>query len=79
VRPPSRERMTPVGRCMGLAFRLGRGRVVVTGEAAMLSAQVVTEESADGKSTHPWGMNWPGLDNRQLALNVARWLTGALR
>jgi hypothetical protein len=79
VRPPSRERMTPVGRCMGLAFRVGRGRVVVTGEAAMLSAQVVTEEGADGRSTHPWGMNWPGLDNRQLALNIAHWLTGALR
>jgi hypothetical protein len=77
-RPPSREKTPPVGDCMGLAFRFGRGRVVVTGEAAMLSAQLVTEDGADGKTTHPWGMNWPGVDNRQLALNIARWLTGAL-
>jgi len=79
VRPPSRERATPVGDCMALAFPLGRGRVVVTGEAGMLSAQLVTDDGADGKTTHPWGMNWPGIDNRQLALNIARWLTGALR
>ena len=79
VRPPSREHTTPVGDCMAMAFTLGRGRVVVTGEAGMLSAQLVTEEGADGKATHPWGMNWPGIDNRQFALNIARWLTGALR
>lgn len=79
VRPPSRERSTPAGDCMAMAFPLGRGRVVVTGEAGMLSAQLVTEDGADGKTTHPWGMNWPGIDNRQLALNTARWLTGALR
>jgi hypothetical protein len=79
VRPPSREKTPPAGNCMALVFRFGRGRVVVTGEAAMLSAQLVTEDGADGKTTHPWGMNWPGVDNRQLALNIARWLTEALR
>jgi hypothetical protein len=78
-RPPSREKTTPSGDCMALAFRFGRGRVVVTGEAAMLSAQLVAENGADGKTTHPWGMNWPGVYNRQLALNIARWLTDALR
>jgi hypothetical protein len=77
---PSRERAPAGGRCMGLAFRHGRGRVVVMGEAGMLSAQLMTEDGPDGKTTtHPWGMNWPGIDNRQLALNIARWLTGALR
>jgi hypothetical protein len=79
VRPPARERMAPTGDCMGLAFPLGRGRVVVTGEAGMLSAQLVSEDGADGKTTHPWGMNLPGVDNRQLALNIVHWLTGALR
>ena len=78
-RPPSREKAPPVGDCMALVFPLGRGRVVVTGEAAMLSAQLVTEDGSDGKTTHPWGMNWPCVDNRQLALNIARWLTKALR
>jgi len=75
----SGERTSAAGRCMGLALRHGRGHVVVTGEAGMLSAQVVTEEGATGKESHPWGMNWPGLDNRQLALNLSHWLTGALR
>ncbi|HKH92250.1 MAG TPA: hypothetical protein VKA54_10610 [Gemmatimonadaceae bacterium] len=79
VRPPSREKVAPAGDCMGLAFRFGRGRVVVTGEAGMLSAQLVTEDGPNGVTTHPWGMNWPGVDNRQLALNIARWLSGALR
>lgn len=76
---PSRERTPAGGRCMGLAFRHGRGRVVVMGEAGMLSAQLVTEDGPKGKTSHPWGMNWPGLDNRQLALNIGRWLSGALR
>jgi len=78
VRPPSREKTAPLGDCMALAFRFGRGHVVVTGEAAMLSAQIVTEDGSSGTTTHPWGMNWPGVDNRQLALNIARWLSGAL-
>jgi hypothetical protein len=54
--------------------------VLALGSAAFeLSAQLVTEDGADGKTTHPWGMNWPGVDNRQLALNIARWLTEVLR
>jgi len=75
----SRERTPAGGRCMGLAFRYGQGRVVIMGEAGMLSAQLVTEDGPNGKTTHPWGMNWPGIDNRQLALNIGRWLSGALR
>ena len=56
---------------MGLAFASGNGRVVVLGEAAMLSAQ----RTGGGK---PMGMNAPGNDDRQFALNVVRWLGGAL-
>lgn len=78
VRTATGERTSAAGRCMGLAFPYGRGRVVVMGEAGMLSAQLVTEDGPSGKTTHPWGMNWPGLDNRQLALNISHWLTGAL-
>jgi hypothetical protein len=74
----SGERTSAAGRCMGFAFPYGRGRVVVMGEAGMLSAQLVTEDGPTGKTSHPWGMNWPGLDNRQLALNISHWLTGAL-
>jgi hypothetical protein len=58
------------GRSQALAMTHGRGRVVVTGEAAMLTAQV-----QDG---HKFGMNVPGTDNRQLALNIVHWLSRVL-
>jgi hypothetical protein len=58
------------GRSQALAITHGRGRVVVTGEAAMLTAQVV-----DGEK---FGMNVPGIDNRQFVLNIVHWLSGTL-
>jgi len=63
------------GRAQGLAMTSGKGRVVVLGEAAMLSAQVITLPDR----TFKVGMNTPGNDNRQFALNVMHWLSGALR
>ena len=41
------------------------------GEAAELSAQVF---GVDEK----FGMNVPGIDNRQMALNIMHWLSGLL-
>lgn len=61
------------GRAQGIAFRLGKGRVVVLGDAAMLSAQVT------GSDNQPFGMNVPDIDNRQLALNIMHWLSGLLK
>ena len=61
------------GRAQGIAFRLGKGRVVVLGDAAMLSAQVT------GGDNQPIGMNVPNIDNRQLALNIMHWLSGILK
>jgi hypothetical protein len=61
------------GRAQGLAFRLGKGRVVVLGDAAMLSAQL------SGSDNQPVGMNVPGVDNRQLTLNIIHWLSGVLK
>ena len=58
-----------------LALRYGLGRVVILGEAAMLTAQVV---SVPGKPARKAGMNAPGNDNRQFALNVMHWLSGVL-
>jgi hypothetical protein len=49
-----------------------QGRVVVLGEAAELSAQIV------GLGGEKFGMNVPGLDNRQMALNIMHWLSGLL-
>jgi hypothetical protein len=58
------------GRAQGIAFPFGKGRVVVMGEAAELSAQLIGNEK--------FGMNVPGLDNRQMALNIMHWLSGLL-
>ena len=73
---PNREAKTstPVGgQAQGVAFKYGKGRVVVMAEAAMLSAQIT------GPNRMPMGMNAPGNDNRQLALNIMHWLTGELK
>lgn len=59
------------GRCQGLAMTHGKGRVVVLGEAGALSAQF-------GPGGRPFGMNDPGNDNRQLALNIMHWLSGLI-
>jgi hypothetical protein len=58
----------------GVALEFGQGRVVVLGEAGMLTSQVA---KAPGREFH-FGLDWPGSDNRQLALNIAHWLTHAL-
>ena len=56
------------GRAQGIALTLGKGRVVMLGEAGMLRA-------ARDRSGSLVGMNVPGYDNRQLALNVMHWLS----
>jgi hypothetical protein len=78
---PTGEKISAAGRAQALALNFGKGRVVVTGDAGLLSAQLVTED-VTGKGdiqTHPWGMNFPGNDNRQLTLNIVHWLSGLLR
>jgi hypothetical protein len=61
---------SPLGNGQAGALLFGRGRLVITGDMGMLSAQLVTENGVTGK----WGMNLPGADNRQLVLNIERWL-----
>jgi hypothetical protein len=61
------------GRAQALAVKFGKGRVLVQGEAAMLSAQVAEAER------RPMGMNVPGYDNKQYVLNVMHWLSGILK
>lgn len=60
------------GRAQGVALSYGKGRVVVLGEAAMLSAQVFRVPGHEIRL----GMEYPGCDNRQLALNIMHWLSG---
>jgi hypothetical protein len=61
------------GRAQGIALKFGKGRVVVLAEAAMMSAQLA------GPERRKFGMNRPGIDNRQMALNIMHWLSGLLK
>lgn len=56
------------GRAQGIALEPGKGRVVILAEAAMLTAQI-------SRRGEPFGMNVPGNDDRQLALNIMHWLS----
>jgi hypothetical protein len=53
-----------------VALGHGAGRVVVMGDAAELTAQL--------RGLQPAGMNVPGIDNRQMALNIMHWLSGQI-
>lgn len=66
--PQKAKVVSAAGRSQALAMPFGKGRVVVFGEAAMLTAQNTN-----------FGMNYPGTDDRQLVLNVMHWLTGLLK
>jgi hypothetical protein len=58
------------GMFQGVALEAGRGRVVILGEAAMMTAQLA------GPQRNPMGMNHPAAgQNAQFVLNVVRWLT----
>ncbi len=63
------------GRAQGLAFIHGEGRVVVLGEAGMLSAQLV--RFGDERPDMRFGMN-VAAGNAQFGLNIMHWLTGLL-
>jgi len=69
---PEHKPLSAAGRAQGIALEFGKGRVVVLGEAAMLTAQTTRQGV-------PFGMNVPGIDNRQLALNIMHWLSGLLK
>jgi hypothetical protein len=62
------EPVPAAGRAQGLAVEWGEGRLVVLGEAGMLRAQ-------RSGNVDRVGMNVPGYDNRQLALNILHWLS----
>ncbi|HEV7516166.1 MAG TPA: DUF4350 domain-containing protein [Thermoanaerobaculia bacterium] len=64
--------LSAAGRAQGIAFELGKGRVVVLADPAMATAQQVAGGALKV------GMNRPGNDDRQLVLNVLHWLTRLL-
>jgi hypothetical protein len=57
------DMISAAGRAQGVAGRFGDGRVVVLGEAMIFME---------------FGLAYSGFDNRQLALNIVRWLSGEL-
>jgi hypothetical protein len=65
--------VSAAGRAQAIALKFGKGRLVVHGEAAMLSAQI------SGAEKRTMGMNTPGNDNKQYALNLMHWLSGILK
>jgi hypothetical protein len=71
--PMGGAKKSVAGQAQGLAFKFGKGRVVILAEAAMLSAQVF------GPKNSRMGMNVPGNDDRQFALNIMHWLSGLLK
>jgi hypothetical protein len=71
------ELSKPALPAQGLAFDHGRGRVVVLGEAGMLSAQLIRYPPGSTQADRRFGMNAaPG--NAQFGLNILHWLTGLL-
>jgi hypothetical protein len=64
------------GRAQGVAMKFGKGRVVILGEAGLFSAQIV--RFPDGREMK-FGLNVPGHDDRQFALNVMHWLSKLLK
>jgi hypothetical protein len=69
---PDNRLVSAAGRAQGLAFTFGKGRVVVLGEADAIAA----ERWGPRGQAILTGMNVPGLDNRQMALNILHWLSG---
>ncbi len=73
------ELSRPALPAQGLAFSFGQGRVVVLGEAAMLTAQIIHFPDQPEAEPFRFGLNTDdGHDDQQFALNVIRWLSGAL-
>jgi hypothetical protein len=70
---PAGKDASAAGRAQGIAVKFGKGRLVVLGEAGMLSALL------SGREKSPVGLNYPGIDNKQLALNIMHWLSGVLK
>ncbi|GAA0610095.1 hypothetical protein GCM10009422_01130 [Brevundimonas kwangchunensis] len=67
------ELSRPALPAQGLAFDHGAGRVVVLGEAGMLTAQMVQYD--DGREPFRFGLHTEGHDDQQFALNILHWLS----
>ena len=85
IEPGTNEQRPIPGHFQGAAFAYGKGRVVVLGEAAMLSVNYMAVKTNSGvffPSTPPervgGPMNPKQADNRKLLLNIMHYLSGLL-
>jgi hypothetical protein len=69
--PPGFQNRSAKGRSQAVAIELKKGRAVVMGEAGALTAQI------DDRGNQ-FGMQLPGNDNQQFALNIVHWLARIL-
>ena len=60
------------GQAGAIARRVGKGRVVVFGDASVFTSIV------DRKTHEKYGMNRTEFDNVQMALNTFHWLSGII-
>jgi len=72
---PEEEGRSAAGLAQAVALQYGRGRVVILGEAAALTAQRI--DAADATSILI-GLNRRDVDNQQFALNIVHWLMGLI-
>jgi hypothetical protein len=69
------DRVSAAGLAQALAMTHGRGRVVIIGEAALLTSQVMS----GGGETERIGLTWPNADNERFARHVMQWLSDAVK
>lgn len=67
--------VSAANRAQGVALTFGKERVLILGEAATISAQIV---QIPNEGTFLVGMNNSKFDNRQFALNSMHWLSKLL-
>ncbi|WAC60714.1 DUF4350 domain-containing protein [Brevundimonas sp. SL130] len=72
------ELARPALSAQGVAFPFGGGRVVVLGEAGMLTAQIVRFPDQPEREPYRFGLNTEGHDDQQFALNLMHWLSRIL-
>jgi hypothetical protein len=60
------------GRAQGLALTVGRGRVIVLGEAGLFAAEPGSNRAGSGEN----GVLRPDVDTRRFASQAVRWLSG---
>lgn len=72
------ELSRPALPAQGLAFRFGEGRVVVSGEAGMFTAQIVRFPDQPDREPVRMGLNTTGHDDQQFVLNLMHWLSRLL-